>query len=262
MSYILDALKSSDRQRKNGSVPDLQSQSDRLLPPAPAPDRPAQSRRLPWIALLLVAALVAWLVQRTMVMPPAEAPAVEAVVEPEPEPEPPADMAPAVEAEVPPEPEPVVDDDSLDELADVQLAVEPLMEEDALAPPAPADVPAAATVAVSDEPLPEPAPAPAPEPSETAAEQPAAEAGSVAIADPYAGIPHQNQLPSDVQRALPELDITVHIYSATPSSRLVRINRRTLQEGDVVENDLTLEEITPDGLILSINGTRYWRYVN
>jgi hypothetical protein len=34
MSYILDALKNSDNERKKGSVPDLQSQPDRLLPPA------------------------------------------------------------------------------------------------------------------------------------------------------------------------------------------------------------------------------------
>jgi len=110
----------------------------------------------------------------------------------------------------------------------------------------------------------EPAPAPAesvPAPAESLAEPVAKEQAPVAVADPYAGIPHQRQLPSSVQRELPELEITVHIYSETPSARLVRINRRNYREGELVDNQLTLEEITPDGLVMSFGDIRFWRYV-
>ena len=116
-------------------------------------------------------------------------------------------------------------------------------------------------VAISEELSVETAPIREPELNVSAMDQPAEEAAPATPPDPYAGIPHQHQLPPDVQRALPELEVTVHIYSATPSSRLVRMNGRKLEEGDLVDGEVRLEEITQDGLILSFGDTRYWRYV-
>jgi general secretion pathway protein B len=250
MSYILDALKNSDNERKKGSVPDLQSQPDRLLPPAPGQVVARTARRHPllWISTLVVAALLAWLLSRTVFTDwyePATPPvATELVISP------PAEMVSVAEAETPP-PLPV-DDDYLDELKDVQLNVAPVIEEDALESPSPELMTANPPVA----------PVPEPELIVSATDPPAEEAAPVTPSDPYAGIPHQHQLPADVQRALPELDVTVHIYSATPSSRLVRMNGRNLEEGDLVDGQVRLEEITQDGLILSFGDTRYWRYVN
>lgn len=77
--------------------------------------------------------------------------------------------------------------------------------------------------------------------------------------DPYDGIPHQKQLPVNVQRTIPELNFTVHIFSKTPRSRMVKINGKRLGEGDTIERGLVLEEITKDGVILSINNRRFWR---
>lgn len=260
MSYILDALKNSDNERKKGSVPDLQSQPDRLLPPAPGQVVARTARRHPllWISTLVVAALLAWLLSRTVFTDwyePATPPvATELVISP------PAEMVPVAEAETPP-PLPV-DDDYLDELKDVQLNVAPVIEEDALESPSPELMTANPPVAMSEKLPVETAPVPEPELIVSATDPPAEEAAPVTPSDPYAGIPHQHQLPADVQRALPELDVTVHIYSATPSSRLVRMNGRNLEEGDLVDGQVRLEEITQDGLILSFGDTRYWRYVN
>jgi len=273
MSYILDALKNSDKERKKGSVPDLQSQADRLLPPAPGPTRPGRRRVLVALPLLALAVAAVWLVQKT-VLTDSAGPATPAAVA-EPEISPPVIEAPPVEAEAPPveaEAPPAetdiptapvsVDDDYLDELRDVRLDVAPVVEEEAFESPAPEPAAAEPPAVASEEPVIETAPAPEPAPVDPVADQPAEETTAAAVTDPYEGILHQYQLPPDVQRALPELEITVHIYSATPSSRLVRINRRTLQEGEEVEDNLTLEEITPDGLILSFGDQRYWRYVN
>lgn len=259
MSYILDALKNSDKERKKGFVPDLQSQPDRLLPPAPAQVVARSGRRHPllWVSSMVVAILLAWLLSRTLFSDSNE-PATPRVAA-EPVISPPAELVPVVEAEG--QPPLSVDDDSLDELKDVQLIVAPVIEENALESPVPEPVTANSPAAMSKEPSVETALIREPEQIVSATDQPAEEAAPATPPDPYAGIPHQHQLPPDVQRTLPELEVTVHIYSATPSSRLVRMNGRKLKEGDLVDGEVRLDEITRDGLILSFGDTRYWRYV-
>lgn len=261
MSYILDALKNSDKERKKGSVPDLQSRPDRLLPTAPTPVRPESRVALVGIALLALLAVVVavWLVAKTEITDSA-APGAPAVVA-EPETSPAVIAAPPAEAEESPA-SLSVDDDYLDELRDVRLDVAPIMEDEALESPAPEPVAMDPPGARTEEPPTESVPAPEPKPIDPVEANLAEATITAAVADPYAGISHQYQLPSEVQRALPELDITVHIYSATPSARLVRINNRNYQEGDLVDERLRLEEITQDGLILTFGDNRYWRYVN
>ena len=78
--------------------------------------------------------------------------------------------------------------------------------------------------------------------------------------DPYKGIPHQRQLAYDLQSAVPELNVSVHVYSTKPSSRLVRINNAIYREGDIIDGELKLEEITQDGLIMSVRDNLFWRY--
>ena len=220
---------------------------------------PRTGRRHPllWISTLVVAALLAWQLNRTLFTdsdePTTPPVAAKPVISP------PAELVPVVEPEDPP-PLPV-DDDYLDELKDVRLIVAPIIEQNALEPPVSEPLTDNPPVAMSRELSVETAPIGEPELIGSAADQPAEEAAPATPPDPYAGIPHQHQLPPDVQRTLPELEVTVHIYSATPSSRLVRMNGRKLKEGDLVDGEVRLEEITKDGLILSSGDTRYWRYV-
>ena len=77
--------------------------------------------------------------------------------------------------------------------------------------------------------------------------------------DPYEGIPNQRQLAIELQRELPDMSISVHVYSAKPGSRLVRIDNTVYREGDFVASELKLEEITPNGMIMSFRDTRFWR---
>ncbi|WP_372834877.1 general secretion pathway protein GspB [Pontibacterium sp.] len=76
--------------------------------------------------------------------------------------------------------------------------------------------------------------------------------------DPYAGIPHQKQLPSTFQKALPDLTFSVHIFSSKPASRMVKINGQRLREGDPIAAGLTLKQITQDGVILSYKNRQFW----
>jgi general secretion pathway protein B len=47
------------------------------------------------------------------------------------------------------------------------------------------------------------------------------------------------------------------VYSGKPKDRLVGINDRMLREGASLGPDLVLEQITPDGMVLSYKGYRF-----
>jgi general secretion pathway protein B len=69
------------------------------------------------------------------------------------------------------------------------------------------------------------------------------------------------ELPPSVRQELPAMKITVHAYSGDPGGRLVGMDNRILREGDFVVPGLELEEITPDGMILTYKGYRFHRGV-
>ncbi len=64
-------------------------------------------------------------------------------------------------------------------------------------------------------------------------------------------------LPPSVQQGLPEIKISLHYYTVEPSSRMVRINDKTVQEGQDLAAGLKLEEITPTGIVLSYQAYRF-----
>jgi general secretion pathway protein B len=66
-----------------------------------------------------------------------------------------------------------------------------------------------------------------------------------------------NELPSSVRQNLPAFSISVHIYGDDPNSRMTRINDRILREGQELSSGLRLEEITVDGVILSYDKYRF-----
>jgi len=62
-------------------------------------------------------------------------------------------------------------------------------------------------------------------------------------------------LPESIQKQIPDLTFTSHIYSSDPALRTVTINGRNFSEGDTVSNGLSLVEITKEGVVL-----RYLHY--
>jgi hypothetical protein len=65
--------------------------------------------------------------------------------------------------------------------------------------------------------------------------------------------------PMSTPAALPPMSVAVHAYSNKPQDRLVSINERVLREGDYLAPDLRLEQITPDGMIFNYRGNRVQR---
>ena len=64
-------------------------------------------------------------------------------------------------------------------------------------------------------------------------------------------------LPSSVQRSLPPITISVSLYSNEPDSRMAKINGAMIREGEYLTTGLRVEEITPDGVIFSYQNYRF-----
>ncbi len=159
------------------------------------------------------------------------------------------------------------------------------------AAPAPAPGPAAAAAAPS-----QPAPAPAPPAAATApppaaptvitppagatgaTAPPPAAAGPAEAANPDDFAPATDaagSLPGHVRRGtqsgvplyqdqaatpgvnLPQLRLDLHVYAVHPEDRFVMINMRRLREGDSLPDGTRVESITPEGAIMSYNGSRF-----
>ena len=63
-------------------------------------------------------------------------------------------------------------------------------------------------------------------------------------------------LPASVQQNLPAVNMSIFMYSEDPASRMVRINGQTLREGQYISEGLKVEEIKPDGVILNYKNYR------
>ena len=57
------------------------------------------------------------------------------------------------------------------------------------------------------------------------------------------------KLPADVRNDLPALSIAAHYYARKASSRMASINGRIMRQGQTISNGLVLEEITREGVI-------------
>jgi general secretion pathway protein B len=58
-------------------------------------------------------------------------------------------------------------------------------------------------------------------------------------------------------KRLPELRLDLHVFAAKPQDRFVMINMKKLHEGDALPEGVRVESITPDGAVMSHNGTRF-----
>ncbi|WP_116475446.1 general secretion pathway protein GspB [Zobellella maritima] len=71
------------------------------------------------------------------------------------------------------------------------------------------------------------------------------------------GVIDLRQLPSALQSRLPTLSLSVHIYSDNAEHRMVKINDRMLREGQNISPTLRLKSITPLGVILNFEGHEF-----
>jgi general secretion pathway protein B len=258
MSYILDALRKSDQLRRRNAAPTL------LLGqvPAAAPKQPALlSYGVLALVLLGAGIAIGWLRpwQTDKVVP---APMVGIAKPPEPSLSPrptlPPDTAPLPAPELRPQ-----------NSAPATQAV-PVPAPAQVSTPAAASVHPRATATVkgerqSDERQSAPPKAAAGVSTKAAApvQEPALSSTRGATgAAPVPSVMTMAELPLAIQQELPAMSVSVHAYSGKPADRLVGINSRLLHEGENVAPGLVLEQITPDGMILSYKGYTFRRGVH
>ncbi len=69
--------------------------------------------------------------------------------------------------------------------------------------------------------------------------------------------PLLQQMPPEMQRAIPPMAVTIHVYSPQESQRILFINNREYHKGSLIEGGARVEEIVPDGVVLSYQGERF-----
>ena len=260
MSYILDALKKSDRERRQGEVPGLQS--DHGLRPG---HRQKEKRSSLWIwlaggVLLSLSALVLyWGMQRNSVALQEKISALEkSVVQLKEQPVPVAVHPLVVKEETVPQPlmgeekdnpvviavpavsqkvdlQPLVMEPEDDKRLVADNGQQPVMEEKTVIKPE--DIPRKVQPKVVAVP-----------PSSVVPEVASEKTGA---------LPLVQDLPASVQKILPPLKLAGHVYAKEGTKRMIMINNKICHEGDLVENQLVLEQIIWEGVVLRYHDIRF-----
>lgn len=226
MSFILDALKKAERERKLGNVPSIDATLDGLT---------ASTRGSRWptiIAAGLIAnaavlgALYVYWQQRS------ETPVVQAHSETEVES--PASRATVAKPDTRKDPEPTVT------AAVAVEAPEPSATKLPLTPTGPSPTP---------KPLPDQKPTTPP-----AGSEPHRTATNIERPLP----PLLDDLPAEFRREVPALELSVHVYSDTPSQRFIFVNNRRYGEGQDTQEGARVERIQPNGIVLSYQGREFF----
>ncbi len=65
------------------------------------------------------------------------------------------------------------------------------------------------------------------------------------------------ELPTSLRQSLPDFAISTHLFASDASSRMVRINGQSLREGQFLTAGLKVEEITSEGVVFSYQNYRF-----
>jgi general secretion pathway protein B len=217
MSLILEALRKSEAERRRGEMPDLRAE---LPPPATPRDAPAR-RVLPWIlaaAATAIAALALLLHPWSRGTTPPQAATVA------------ASPAPAGAVRMQPRPR-----------AAVAMAPRP--------------TPPARDAAPKPEPVP---PTRAPAPTQVVAAEPAPRAEAPPASAPLpppanAAETTVSALPADLRKALPPLQLSMHMWDPDPARRFVILDGERHAEGDSV-GPMRIRRIDADGVLFDWQG--------
>lgn len=68
-----------------------------------------------------------------------------------------------------------------------------------------------------------------------------------------------HELPSAVRASLPNMAISMLIYSSKPADRHINVNGSRMREGQEVTQGLKVEEITPEGAVFNFKGQRFFK---
>jgi general secretion pathway protein B len=247
MSFILDALKKSEQERRQRQTPDLHAEH------APPPEQRGGKRL--WPILILVALLLNVAVFSFWLRPwSAPEPSVqkelsavdESIIASETIAAPPLPVASQPVASQPAVSQPAVSQPAVSQPAVSQPAV----SQPAVSQPAVSSAAVERTSPASEEITPSSAESSV-KPSLPVAKR-APETSNVPPS-----LPRMEDLPNSFRRELPELVISLHFYTDSPTARMVRINGRNLREKQHISENLTLQEITAEGVILNFKGQAF-----
>ena len=276
MSLILEALKKSEQQRRLGETPTFGT---------PAPLARRRRTLLPLLALMIVAALgVGWWLRHTPpaandATPPQPAIPVAAATAPvdatrqtpaqppaksKPVAAKPATTKPATQPPVAPPVLPMPTTDrpgSVAPLPAMPVATAPVATPgEAVASgtgaPHPAGPPVAGPAAPTTAVPTPPAGAPT-KPAENAAVPESKPTAPKRAAPAAPVLPTVWDLPYSTRKDIPELALTMHVYSDQAADRFVVIKGERHVEGDDLGDGVMLREITPDGMVLEFKGQRF-----
>ncbi|MFH2123957.1 MAG: general secretion pathway protein GspB [Pseudomonadota bacterium] len=249
MSYILEALKKSDRERKQGEIPDLQSDHGPNFRHGKREKRSALGKWIvPGVVVVLLVLGVYWRMQSRSVALQEKVSALEkSVVALKELPSPPVDSPPAVKEKAVSQPPVVSEKDEVPVLVTSSAPQEQVMSQPFV-------------MATEDSERVEPANIPDPAMTEQAlikAEDLPPEVLPPADAETAENVPLVQDLPPAVQKILPPLKLTGHVYAQDAAKRMIIINNRICREGDLVEDQLYLEEILWEGVMLRYQELRF-----
>ncbi len=218
MSYILDALKKSDRERQRGRAPGLNSIHE---PYHPSPEDRSNRQQVKYIftaisiILLISIPAMTWYSMKDFSNP-----------------------APSVKIE---ETEATNTKPEMEVLSSTP-GTTPLEDNSRTSPP-PSQIIADSkkSILMQDQVNP-------PQEEEIAASPPSQKSSE---------IPDIESLPVSIQTTIPELNLSGHTYSESPTQRLIIINDTILREGDKLDNTIKLIEITWTGVVLEHSGRQF-----
>ena len=219
MSLILEALRKSEAERRRGEMPGLRAE----LPPPAATRRTGLRKALPWIVAVAAIGVAAVLLLRPWSRHAAIPVSPEAATSA-------PTSTPAESVRMQPQPPAV---------PPVETA--PIAQRE-LPKPAPAAQTASPAPAVVVETAPQPSPPTAP-----AAEVPPPPAPS---AD---GETTVNALPADLRKALPPLQLSMHMWDPDPARRFVILDGERYAEGDSV-GPMQIRRIDAKGVLFDWQG--------
>ncbi|RLT90122.1 MULTISPECIES: general secretion pathway protein GspB [unclassified Ketobacter] len=219
MSYILDALRKSEQERQRGKVPDIHGAGTETVV--------SGGKANPWpiITVTVVVINLALLVYFWFQFTGNEQPAA-----------------------VSPAPQKMVSEPALPEFAPAPPATP------TLTPPQPG----AGPVVSADKAPPPPAQTQRSDPQP--AQMNSLETGQSDQDDrvPSVGyLPQLEELPAYERDGIPDMTFSSHMYSSIPRFRSIIINGKRLKEGQYLNQELQVREITESGVVLSRGGTLF-----
>jgi len=210
MSFILDALRKSEDQRREQSAPALAS----------APRTAAPGKKSIWLPILVIAlAINALVIGYVLLMRDADPAAGAAVTAPAP----------------------------------TDGAVRSLRKEASIEAGQRSPTIAASRPTVAPGPAARSAPAANPAPAAPSA----AAAGTTRKSSIREGLPSLDQLRAGGLLSISDLRVDMHVYAGDADKRFVFINMKKYREGDRLLEGPTVEEITPDGVIMRHESHRF-----